>query len=90
MTTPSPINPQETLTGEMLLLNMLGRIFYTYPTNDERTWLQTLIDQDIFSEAPFAAEKEQTKKGLKLLQNWAAQGLSDEAFKSLQALKTFI
>jgi len=85
VTKPSPIDWQETLTGEMLLLNMLGRIFYTYPTNDERTWLQTLIDQDIFSEAPFASEKDETNAGLKLLQNWADQGLSNEVFKSLQA-----
>jgi len=79
-----PIDWQETLTGEMLLLNMLGRIFYTYPTNDERTWLQSLIDQDIFSEAPFASEQEQTNIGLKLLQDWAGQDLSNEVFKSLQ------
>jgi TorA maturation chaperone TorD len=85
LTTPSPIDRQETLTGEMLLFNMLGRIFYTYPTPDERAWLQSLIDQDIFSEAPFAAENKLTKAGLKLLQNWAAQGLSDEGFKNLQA-----
>jgi len=85
LTTPSPIDPQETFTGEMLLLNMLGRIFYTYPTNDERAWLQTLIDQDIFSDAPFAAGKKETKAGLELLQNWASQGLSDEGFKGLQA-----
>jgi TorA maturation chaperone TorD len=69
----------------MLLFNMLGRIFYTYPTPDERTWLQSLIDQDIFSEAPFAAENKRTKAGLQLLQNWAAQGLSNESFKNLQA-----
>lgn len=85
LATPSPLDRQETLTGEMLLLNMLGRIFYTYPTNDERTWLQSLIDQDIFSEAPFAGDKNETKAGLKLLQNWAGQGLSDKGFKSLQA-----
>ena len=85
MTKPTPIDWEETLTGEMLLLNMLGRIFYTYPTNDERTWLQSLIDQDIFSEAPFAADKDETNAGLKLLQNWAEQGLSNEVFKSLQA-----
>jgi TorA maturation chaperone TorD len=85
VTKASPIDCEETLTGEMLLLNMLGRIFYTYPTNDERTWLQSLIDQDIFSEAPFAAEKDETKAGLKLLQNWAKQGLSNEIFEGLQA-----
>ena len=84
MTLPASIDRQETLTGEMLLLNMLGRIFYTYPTKDERAWLQTLIDQDIFSEAPFAAEKKETQAGLQLLQNWAAQGLSDKVFKGLQ------
>jgi TorA maturation chaperone TorD len=81
----SQIDWQETLTGEMLLMKMVGRIFYTYPTADERTWLQSLIDQEIFAEAPFAAEKEETKAGLKLLQNWAEQGLSNEVFKSLQA-----
>ena len=85
MAKTSQIDWQETLTGEMLLLNMLGRIFYTYPTNDERTWLQSLIDQEIFAEAPFAAEKEETKAGLKLLQNWAKQGLSNEIFERLQS-----
>jgi putative dimethyl sulfoxide reductase chaperone len=81
----SPIDWQETLTGEMLLLKMLGRIFYSYPDNAERAWLQSLIDQDIFSEVPFAAGQEQTIAGLKLLQDWAARGLPDEAFVSLTA-----
>ena len=85
MTNPSSIDWQETLTGEALLLKMLGRIFYTYPDNAERAWLQSLIDQDIFSEVPFAAGQEQTQTGLKLLQDWAARGLSDEAFVSLTA-----
>ncbi|MGD0876569.1 MAG: molecular chaperone TorD family protein [Anaerolineales bacterium] len=84
MTKPSSIGWEETLTGEMLLLNMLGRIFYTYPTNVERTWLQSLIDQDVFSETPFAADKDETCAGLKLLQKWARQGLPDEVFKGLQ------
>ncbi len=85
MTKTSPINWQESLTGEMLLLNMLGRIFYTYPESAERAWLQSLIDQDIFSEVPFAADQPHTQAGLKLLQNWASQGLSDQAFGSLTA-----
>ncbi len=85
MAKPSSIDWQEMLTGEMLLFNMLGRIFYTYPTNDERIWLQSLSDQEIFSEAPFASEKEETNAGLKLLQNWAKQGLSNEIFEGLQA-----
>ena len=85
MTEPSPINLQETLTGEILLLSLLGRIFYTYPTNDERTWLQSLIEEDIFSEVPFAADKDETKAGLEFLQKWGKNGLADEAFENMRA-----
>ena len=81
----SPIDWQETLTGEMLLLSMLGRIFYTYPDKEERKWLQSLIDEDIFSEAPYAAGKDETNAGLLVLQKWEENGLTDEIFKSMQA-----
>jgi putative dimethyl sulfoxide reductase chaperone len=85
VTKSSQIDWQERLTGEMLLLNMLGRMSYTYPTSDERTWLQSLIDQDIFSEAPFAAEQDQVQVGLKVLQKWGENDLTDERFEDLQA-----
>ncbi len=84
MTKPAPINWQETLTGEMLLLSMAGRIFYVYPEKAERTWLQSLIDEEIFSEAPFATKKEETIAGLKLLQRWGDDGLADEGFEKIQ------
>ena len=64
---------------------MVGRIFYTYPSNEERKWLQSLIDEAIFSEAPFAAEKEETKASLELLQKWGKDGLTDKIFKQIQA-----
>ena len=85
MTKPAPIDWQETLTGEMLLLSLLGRIAYTYPDNEERTWLQSLIEEDIFSEAPFAVEEEETNTGLKLMQKWGKNGFSDELFEHMQA-----
>jgi putative dimethyl sulfoxide reductase chaperone len=81
----APIDWQETLTGEMLLLGILGRIFYTYPNNEERTWLQSLIDEEIFSEAPFAIGRDETTAGLKFLQKWGEDGLTDEIFEKLQS-----
>ncbi len=81
----SPFDWQETLTGEMLLLKLLGRVFYAYPENGARLWLQSLIDEDIFSEAPFAADKDETQAGLVLLQKWGKDGLTEEAFQNMQA-----
>lgn len=50
MTEPNTIDWQETLTGEMLRFSLIGRIVYTYPKNEERPWLQSLIDDEVFSE----------------------------------------
>ena len=85
MTDPSPFEWQETLTGEILLMKLLGRVFYSYPNNEERTWLQSLIEEDVFSEVPFAAEKDETKAGLEFLQKWGKNGITDEAFANMQA-----
>ncbi len=76
---------QETLTGEMLLLNLLGRIAYNYPENEEHIWLNSLIAEDIFSDVPFANEKEETKTGLGFFRKWGVTGLTNEAFERLQA-----
>jgi len=85
MADPSPFEWQESLTGEMLLLSLIGRAIYNYPENEERTWLQSLIDEDVFSEAPFATDREETKAGLGFLQKWGKNGLPDEAFADMQA-----
>jgi TorA maturation chaperone TorD len=74
----------EILTGEMMLLGLLSRIFYNYPDKKERLWLQSLIAEDVFSEAPFASQEEATRTGLQLLQDWGRQGLMDQAFDDLQ------
>ena len=81
----SPIDWQETLTGEILMLRIIGRIIYTYPNNEERTWLQSLIDENIFAEAPFAADNDDTKAGLEFLQKWGKNGISDEVFDKMRA-----
>jgi len=84
MTDIFPTQWQETLTGEMLLLSLLGQLAYKYPDDEERGWFQSLIDEDVFAEAPFSAEREDVKAGLEILQKWVAAGLSDETFEQMQ------
>ncbi len=85
MTKTTSIDWQETLTGEMLLLKTIGRIWYRYPDKEEWAWIKSLIAEEIFSEAPFAAKQEQIKAGLGLLQKWGEAELTDEAFEKIQS-----
>jgi TorA maturation chaperone TorD len=75
----------ETLTGEILLCGLLGRVFYSYPDRQERVWLQSLIDERVFEESPFAAKQPDVVEGLRVLQAWSQAGLDDQAFEDLQA-----
>jgi len=84
MTDVFPAQWQETLTGEMLLLSLLGQIAYKFPDKKERGWFQSLIDEDVFAEAPFSAERDDVKAGLEVLQKWVEAGLSDETLKLMQ------
>jgi putative dimethyl sulfoxide reductase chaperone len=73
------------LTGEMLICGLLGRAWYVYP---ERAWVQSLIDDDVFVEAPFADQQPHVIAGLELLRAWSEQnrgGMSDQAFDDLLA-----
>jgi TorA maturation chaperone TorD len=72
------------LLGEKLVFDLCGRILYD---TLDRVWLQSLIDEDIFAEAPFAGSREKVQAGLKYLQAWASEnksGISDQAFLNLQ------
>lgn len=75
----------ETLMGEMLLFGLLGKIIYAQP---DRTYLQSLVDEDVFSEAPFGADHPEVLNGLKLLSNWCEANrpeISPDTFLNLQA-----
>ena len=85
MTTPAITHEwTETLTGEILLFGLLGRVFYSYPDRQERAWLQSLIEDQIFIETPFAPEQPDIIEGLRLLQEWSCSGFDDVAFEDLQ------
>ena len=75
----------ETLAGEMLLFNLLGKAFHAAPN---REWLDALVKDDIFAESPFGGAQPDTKAGLALLQAWNRanrDGISAAALESLQA-----
>ncbi|MCX6064691.1 MAG: hypothetical protein NT121_02910, partial [Chloroflexi bacterium] len=53
------------LMGEVLLFGLLGKALYQ---NLDKDWLETLIQEEIFAEAPFGAEQAEIKSGLEFLQ----------------------
>ena len=72
------------LVGEALLFGLLGRILYG---ELDKAWLDSLIAEDVFSEAPFGCSHLEVQQGLQLLGRWSAEnrgGISEEEFKSLK------
>ncbi len=82
--TPTKTDWVETLTGEILLFGLLSRAFYTYPDQGEKTWLQSLIEEQVFDEAPFAEGQRDVAEGLRMLRAWSEDGLDERAFEDLQ------
>lgn len=77
----------DTLFGEALLFNLLGKLIYTLP---DRDFLQSLYDHEVFSEAPFAAGQPDISAGLKMLNQWGQQpnGISQEMIQDLNVDNT--
>lgn len=59
---------QEQLMGEVLLFNLLGQILYEVPA---REWMQPLIEDEVFTEAPFAETQPDVAAGLALMTTWS-------------------
>lgn len=73
-----------TLEAEQLVLGLLGKILFEFP---ERDWLESLVNDAVFEDIPFAAEVPDVKAGMKLLKEWNdknKEGLSDEAFEFIR------
>lgn len=78
--------------GESLLFGLLGALLFR---DLDRAWLEDLIQQDVFSEAPFGMSQAETQQGIELLQRWTNEnrgGLDAAGFKALQDdhLKLFV
>jgi putative dimethyl sulfoxide reductase chaperone len=77
-------NWEAVLLGEKLVFTLCGRILYE---ELDRAWLQTLIDDEVFSDVPFGEDQERVQEGLKYLNNWVGQnrtGITDQNFLDLQ------
>lgn len=86
-TTRAINNLTEPLTGQMLLFGLLGRVFYGYPDKQQGIWLQSLLDEDVFAETPFASEQTDVISGIETIQTWKhkCEGhISDTVFDALQ------
>ncbi len=71
------------LTGELLLLGLLGKIIYTEP---EQAWLEPIFAEDIFSEVPLGADEAETVRGLELINAWVkANPLNAAVMEDLKA-----
>ncbi len=63
-------NWKESLEGEALFFGLVARALYRPP---DVAWLESLIADDVFSGAPFAADRPDTQAGLDLLQAWSRE-----------------
>ncbi|MBN1535405.1 MAG: molecular chaperone TorD family protein [Anaerolineales bacterium] len=75
---------QQILTGEFLFLSLLSRLLLTHPDKRSRPWIQSVIDEDMFTEVPYAGDQEAVKMGLELLKEWGREGLNDEAYQQIR------
>ena len=72
------------LTGELLLLGLLGKLIYTEPDSET---LNQIFSEDVFSETPLGSDLPEMIEGLKLINAWRkAQGetLNDAALTDLR------
>lgn len=72
------------LLGEALLFGLLGKILYS---ELDQTWLESLIAEEVFAEAPLGAEQAEIQRGLELLARWSVEnqrGLSQAEFEQLK------
>jgi TorA maturation chaperone TorD len=79
------VKVHERVLGESLLFGILGRALYNQP---DMIWLNSLIHEDVFSEVPFSADRDETKQGQEIIQKWVqnnANGLDEESLKELSS-----
>jgi TorA maturation chaperone TorD len=76
---------QTQLTGEILLFSLLGKILYEVPAE---AWIRPLVDDEVFTEAPFAETQPDVTTGLALLEKWCQayqqDSYPDSMLKELQ------
>ena len=77
------VNYLDFFAGEMALFGLLSRALLSYA---DRPWLQSLADNSVFAEVPFAIERPDIVAGQMVLRAWCESyqgGMSDEQFEAL-------
>lgn len=82
--TKSDTDWSSTLLGEILLLGVLSKALKTYP---ERDWIEALIGEDIFLEAPLGDDHPDIQAGLFLLRSWSKTGQKELPQDEIDALE---
>jgi len=72
------------LTGEILILRLISKIFYVEPKLD---WVEELSEPEFFSEAPFAMEQPDVATGLQQLTRWSDAMQTQEGEDRLMELR---
>jgi TorA maturation chaperone TorD len=75
----------ERFVGQSLLLNLLGMVLFRYPDQD---LLTSMLDEEMFSEVPFAGEQPDVISGSSLLYSWLSENKKrgeDELLREIQA-----
>lgn len=73
-----------TLTGEMLLFGLLGKILLSNP---EKSWLQPLLDEEVLLESPYGSGQPHVIQGVRSLTRWgdrSKKGIEDETLTDLK------
>jgi TorA maturation chaperone TorD len=79
---------KEKITGEILLFGVIGKLFYSLP---DKAWLQSLFEEGVFSEAPYASSQPDVIEGLRRIRTWGEQwpaGMDDQAIETLNVDQT--
>lgn len=72
------------LTGEMLICETIGKLFYRLP---EQEFIQNLVGEDVFGELPIGEEEPDVARGSELLRTWSRayrDGVPGQDFDSLR------
>jgi TorA maturation chaperone TorD len=75
---------EDLLTGEVLLFGLLGKALYQEP---EKDWVDSLVVEQVFEDAPLQLQHPDAKQGLALLQGFSREiesGMSEQAFDELR------
>ena len=78
------VNWESVLNAEIVTFGLLGKILYTFP---DKSWILSLVDQELFQSIPLETDHPDVIAGLELLQAWIVETEYGEFEDNFQELK---